>query len=141
MRRLVICMAVMVWVMLLGGIAAAQQKGPVQTAVETALVGCEKEFNSYCKNVTPGEGRLLACLYAHGDKLSNRCEYALYDAAAQLERAITALSYLANECRDDLKKHCSAIKPGEGRLLECIAKKKDAVSNRCKNAIKDVSQK
>ena len=141
MRRLVICMAVMVWVMLLGGIAAAQQKGPVQTAVETALVGCEKEFNSYCKNVTPGEGRLLACLYAYSDKLSNRCEYAIYDAATQLERAVNALTFLANECRDDLKKYCSGVQPGEGRLAECIAKKKDVISDRCKNAIKDVSQK
>ena len=137
MRKRIVCVVLFGCMVFLGGVAAAQQKGPIESVLE----GCGKEFESYCKNVTPGEGRLLACLYAHNDKLSNRCEYALYDAAAQLERAITALSYLANECRDDLKKHCSAIKPGEGRLLECIAKKKDAVSNRCKAAIKDVSQK
>jgi hypothetical protein len=119
------------------GIAVAQQKGPV----ETVLDGCGKEFDSYCKNVTPGEGRLLACLYAYGDKLSNRCEYALYDAVSQLQRALTALSYLASECRDDLKTYCSGIQPGEGRLLDCIDKKKDVISDRCKSAFKDVAQK
>ena len=76
------------------------------------------------------------------DKLSNRCEYALYDAAAQLERALTALTYLASECRDDLKKYCSGIaNPVRAACSECIAKKKDAISDRCKNAIKDVAQR
>jgi hypothetical protein len=31
------------------------------------LEGCNKEFETYCKDVTPGEGRLLACLYAYED--------------------------------------------------------------------------
>jgi hypothetical protein len=137
MRKMSMCLVVLSCVVFLGGIAVAQQKGPI----ETVLDGCGKEFESYCKNVTPGEGRLLACLYAYSDKLSTRCEYALYDAASQLARALTALTYLANECRDDLKTYCSNVQPGEGRLLECIAKKKDVISDRCKNAIKDVSQK
>jgi len=115
----------------------ATEKGPV----ETVLDGCKKELETYCKDVTPGEGRLLACLYAHEDKLSVRCEYSLYDAAAQLERAVAALTYLANECRDDLKAYCSTIKPGEGRLINCLDKNKDKISERCNQAIKDVSSK
>ena len=65
----------------------------------------------------------------------------LYDAAAQLERAVAALTYVANECRDDLKAYCSSVKPGEGRLANCIDKNKDKVSERCKQAIKDVDIK
>jgi hypothetical protein len=113
------------------------EKGPVQTVTD----GCKKEIETYCKDVKPGEGRILACLYAREDKLSGRCEYALYDAAAQLERAITALTYVANECKDDLKAYCSNVKPGEGRLLNCIDKNTDKVSSRCKQAIKDVGLK
>ena len=109
--------------------------------VESVAKGCKKELTTYCKDVTPGEGRVLACLYAHGDKLSSRCEYALYDAAAQLERAVAALTYLANECRDDLKAYCSDVKPGQGRLIDCIDKNMKKVSKRCKQAIKDVSEK
>jgi hypothetical protein len=137
MRKTVICVVVLGCVMFLCGIAVAQQNGPVEKVLE----GCSKEFETYCKNVTPGEGRFLACLYAYSDKISTRCEYAIYDAAAQLERALNALSYVAGECRDDLKKYCSDVKPGEGRLMDCIAKKKDVITDRCKNAIKDVSQK
>ena len=137
MRKLIVCVAVFGCMVFLAGMAIAQQKGPV----EKVLDGCGQEFESYCKNVTPGEGRLLACLYAYEDKLSPRCEYALYDAVSQLQRALTVLSYLANECRDDLKTYCSGIDPGEGRLLDCIDKKKDVVSDRCKRALKDVMQK
>src|SRR5206468_9352632 len=53
--------------------------------------GCKAELESHCKDVTPGEGRLLACLYAYEDKLSSRCDYALYDASMRLERAVAAL--------------------------------------------------
>jgi hypothetical protein len=82
-----------------------------------------------------------ACLYAHGDKLSPKCEYALYDAAVQLERAVAALSYVANECDEDLDKYCSAVAPGEGRLLDCLNKKSNQLTKRCKQALKDVGLK
>ena len=137
MKKMSICLVVFGCMVFLAGVAVAQQKGPVEKVLE----GCSKEFDSYCKNVTPGEGRLLACLYAYEDKLSPRCEYALYDAVSQLQRALTVLSYLANECRDDLKTYCSDVKPGEGRLIDCLDKNKDKISDRCKNAFKDVAQK
>ena len=109
--------------------------------VTTVTEGCKKEIDTYCKTVTPGEGRILACLYAHSEKLSNRCEYALYDAAAQLERFVAALTYLANECDNDLEKFCSSITPGEGRLLKCLEKNEKQISGRCKQALKDVGAK
>ena len=119
-----------------GGLAFAAEKGPVDIVAD----GCKTELDTYCKGVTPGEGRILACLYAYQDKLSSRCEYALYDASAQLEKAIVALTYLANECRDDLKTLCSDIKPGEGRLIQCMRKNTDKLGDRCKQAISDVSK-
>ena len=135
-KMVVVCMSLCL-VVLLSGLALAEEKGPVEIVAD----GCSKEIAAYCKGVTPGEGRVLACLFAYEDKLSNRCEYALYDAAAQLERAIAALTFLANECKDDLKAYCSNITPGEGRLIDCIDKNMEKVSNRCKQAIKDVSKK
>jgi cysteine rich repeat protein len=132
-------------VALTGGIAAAEQKGPAEAAaekiVQTVADGCKTELETYCKNVTVGEGRVLACLYAYEDKLSARCEYALYDASAQLERAITTVTYVANECRDDLTKFCSNIKIGEGRVLQCLDKNSSKVSSRCKQALKDTGLK
>jgi hypothetical protein len=113
-----------------------------QGIVETVKEGCKQEIELLlqgCQSRRGTRARLL--LFAHEDKLSNRCEYALYDAAAQLERAVAALTYLANECKDDLKTFCSGIKPGEGRLLQCIDKNKEKISGRCKQAIRDVGAK
>jgi len=112
-----------------------------QSLIETVANGCKDELLKYCAKVTPGEGRALACLYAHGDKLSGRCEYALYDAAVQLERSVAALAYTVNECSADLKKYCAKVEVGEGRLLECLQKNDAQVSNRWKQARKDVGMK
>ena len=136
MKKLGICFLTLGWLLLLVSPLMAQQ-GPVETVIN----GCKAELEKYCSNVTPGEGRVLACLYAHNDKLSGRCEYALYDAAIQLERAVAALAYVANECGGDLRKYCAGVEAGEGRLLDCLQKKDAEVSNRCKQARKDVGLK
>ena len=113
----------------------------VQGALDTFTEGCQKELTTFCKDVTPGEGRILACLYAFQDKLTPRCEYALYDSVVQLDRTLNNLSYAVTECRNDLEKLCSEIKPGEGRLLECLNKNEDQVSQRCNTALQDVGYK
>ena len=137
--------AVATVLLLLGSLPAFAAEDPLKVAVQGALgtfvQGCEKELTTYCKDVTPGDGRILACLYAYQDKLSPRCEYALYDSAAQLERALNALTYAATECRDDLKSYCADIQPGEGRLRECLDKNEAKVSARCKAAMQDVGLK
>jgi hypothetical protein len=109
--------------------------------INTIQDGCKTELDAYCAKVTPGEGRILACLFSYQDKLSGRCEYALYDAAAQLERAVAALAYVVNECDDDLENFCSHVAPGEGRLMDCIDKNFAKVSDRCKSGLKDVGLK
>jgi len=113
----------------------------VQGALDTFTEGCQKELTTFCKDITPGEGRILACLYAFQDKLSPRCEYALYDSASQLDRVLTNLSFVVGECRDDLKTHCADIKPGEGRLLDCLGKNEAKISARCKAALKETDLK
>jgi hypothetical protein len=136
MRHAMVWMVIIGMVLVFSGVVSAQQ-----TLIDSVVKGCDKELKTYCKDVTPGEGRGLACLYAFSDKLSAQCEYALYDAAAQLERAVNALAYAANECKDDLTKYCADIKPGQGRLLQCIDKNDAKVTTRCKQALKDTGLK
>jgi hypothetical protein len=113
----------------------------MQTALDTFTEGCQQELTTFCKDVTPGEGRILACLYAFQDKVSPKCEYALYDSVGQLDRMLTNLSHAISECHDDLRSYCADIKPGEGRLLDCLNKNEAKVSNRCNSALKDTGYK
>ena len=136
MKRMMI-LFVALFILVMGITSAIAQQGLIQTVAN----GCKMEIEKYCSQVTPGQGRVLACLFAHEDKLSGKCEFALYDAAVQLERAVAAISYVANECDADLEKYCASIAPGKGRLLECLEKHDKQVSGRCKQAIKDVGLK
>jgi len=106
------------------------------STAQTVEKECKKEITTYCKDVAPGEGRVLACLSGQVDKLSGRCEFAVRDASGQLERVQEVVSRVANECRDDLKAFCSDVKPGQGRLLGCLEANKAKISERCVRAIK-----
>lgn len=120
------------------GAWAAEEAQTADDLVEHLIEACEPEIENYCSQVTLGEGRMLACFYAHQDKLSGRCEYALYDAAAQLEEFATAIVYLAKACREDLLKFCSQVAVGEGRVGMCLLDHKSDVSEGCGNAMDDV---
>ena len=109
-----------------------------QGIVETVEQGCATEISTFCSQVSPGEGRLLACFYAHEDKLSGQCQYALYTASAKLDQAVSALNYVASECNDDLMKHCADVQIGEGRVIECLRANEDTVSAGCKTAVNEV---
>lgn len=142
MKKIMILVGLLVW---LQGLPAIAAEDPIlqgaQGALDTFVEGCQQELTTFCKDVTPGEGRILACLYAFQDKVTPRCEYAVYDSIGQLDRTLTNLSYAIGECRDDLKSHCADIKPGEGRLLDCLSKNEAKVSRRCNNALKDTGLK
>ena len=103
------------------------------------ITGCQQELTQYCDTVTPGEGRLLACLFAHEDKLSGRCDYALYDASAQLERIIAAIAHVASECRADISVHCAKVEMGEGRIMQCLEAADDKVSESCRQSMQDTA--
>ncbi len=136
MRSQFISLAAAIVLLLSGPIASAQQ-----SLVETVARGCETELKNYCQDVTPGEGRILSCLYAYGDKLSGQCEFALYDAAAQLERFVASLSYVANECDQDIEKYCASVETGEGRILSCLEAQGTKIQGRCTQALEDVGLK
>lgn len=136
MRKLVISSLVVAFLLLVTGRAPAEE-----SLVEGLKKACHKELTTFCKGVQPGEGRILACLYAFQDRVSGKCEYAVYDAAAQLEHAATALKFAAAECKDDLLKYCGNVEVGNGRVKACLDKNEKALSEKCKEALKQTGIK
>jgi len=127
---------VMGTLLLAGGRALAEED-----TIAALRKACQKELTTFCKGVPEGEGRVLACFYAFQDKVSDKCMYALYDASAQLERAVTALKYAASQCKDDLNKFCADVKLGQGRGLACLKKNEKSVSQNCNDALKQTGLK
>ena len=148
-----VCKGVALAALLVSMTGAAAHPGAAQTPAQDVtaamqgqlgtqvLEGCSSELTQYCAEVTPGEGRLLACLYAHGDKLSGQCDYALYNAAARLERAISAITYVVSECRAELETHCAQVELGEGRVAQCLKDHASELSPGCDQALTDVGAK
>jgi len=131
MRIKVLASMTFVAFLLAGGLARAEE-----TLADSVKKACHKELTTFCKGVPPGQGRVLACLYAFEEKVSDKCVAAVYDAAVQLEQAVNALKYAATECKGDLEKFCANVKLGEGRGLACINKHDKDVSQTCKDALK-----
>ena len=136
MRALIVSLVAVVSLLLTTAGAHAED-----TLVEGVKKACHKELTTFCKGVQPGEGRILACLYAFQDRVSGKCEYAIYDAAAQLDQAATALKFAAAECKDDLLKYCGKVEVGNGRVKACLDKNEKSLSEKCKDALKQTGIK
>ena len=107
-----------------------------QSIVDAVKQGCAKELQSYCKDVTAGEGRIASCLYAYEDKLSLGCAVAVYNGVLDLEDANAALRIYAKQCSSDLLQYCSTIPAGGGRLYACLMKNKATLTDQCRDAVK-----
>ncbi len=131
MKPTVITVVMSLLIGLLSGQAIAQGD-----LVETISKECKWEITRFCGDVSPGRSRMLACLYAHSDKLEAPCGLALIDAAPELDQAIAKLAMVATQCGADLRAYCSRVSPGEGRMVDCLNKNGARVSERCKGALK-----
>ena len=124
---------------LMGVLSFAGLAGAQDEVVNAAIEACTPEIETYCSQVTPGEGTMLACSLAHEDKLSGTCSWALYEAMEAFEEFVNAVNYVASACYDDMVEHCGDVKMGEGRVATCLLENEAEVSSECKKAMDDVA--
>lgn len=117
-------------------VLAAAPASAQQSIVDAVKQGCAKELQTYCKDVTAGEGRIASCLYAYEDKLSLGCAVAVYNGILDLEEANESLRVYAKQCSSDLLQYCSTAVPGGGRLYGCLVKNKATLTQECSGAVK-----
>jgi len=114
---------------------AQKVEARLTAAVQKVQDACSNELTQYCKSVTPGEGRVLFCMMAHEDKISPKCDLALYEASRNMERALDRLGETADACWGDIEKQCSNVQEGDGRIAQCLLSKKTSLSQACASAI------
>ena len=108
-----------------------------QEIVDEMMTACATEIETYCSQVTPGEGRLLACAYAHEDKLSGGCSWAIYKGVSELEAFVDAVVEVATACEGDLMEFCAEVELGEGQVATCLLEHKAEVTDGCRAAMDD----
>ncbi|HET9718429.1 MAG TPA: cysteine rich repeat-containing protein [Pseudolabrys sp.] len=114
---------------------AENAKARIAAAVSKIKAGCGDDVAKFCGSVTPGEGRLILCMMAHEDKLSAKCDYTLYDASRNLDRALALIEQAADVCWPDIEKHCANIPEGGGHIAQCLVAKKESVASDCRTAL------
>ena len=83
--------------------AAGRAQARIMAGVKKLEAGCAADAQKYCTTVTPGDGRLFFCIIAHEDKLSTKCDYALFEASRNLERALNRIEDAAVAARHFLQ--------------------------------------
>jgi hypothetical protein len=139
-QRLVVVCATLALTTMLGfeKVAVGQTQQLVarlDAAVEKVQAACGDDVKKYCSTVTPGEGRLILCMQAHEDKVSEKCDFALFQASRNLDRALDRIDRAADICWSDIEAHCSNVPEGGGRILQCLASQKTSLAPACQTEL------
>lgn len=78
---------------------------------------CLGDVQRLCPDVTPGSGRVVACLRRNEERLSNDCRAKVDSDQA---RAVELVQQFSRDCRPDVGQFCAKVEPGEGRVLDCL---------------------
>jgi Golgi apparatus protein 1 len=111
------------------------------TGFKKLEVSCGEDFKKYCSTVTPGEGRIMLCMQAHEDKISDGCASVLDEVVFQAETTADHLREAVNACRGDIDQFCAKTLPGQGRLAACLAANKTSVSKSCAEAVQKLQDR
>lgn len=91
---------------------------------------CRADVQKLCKGIQPGGGRIVACLKQHESDLSPRCKSRMADAPEEGKE-------LAQACKADAEALCKGVKPGQGRIMRCLADQTDKLSGACRAKISE----
>ena len=105
-------------------VSTAFSQGQDQMRVGDSKGACKSDIEQFCKDIKPGGGRIRACLRGNEDRLSQSCR----DHIAQ-ERERNR--EFRQACKGDIQKFCSNVRPGHGRIIECLRSKGAETSEPC----------
>jgi cysteine rich repeat protein len=86
---------------------------------------CAEDAAKFCKDVQPGRGSMAQCLKEHESELSAVCK----EHIAQMKQRGRQIN---EACRDDIAKLCKDVKPGRGRIAQCLREHREELSPGCR---------
>jgi hypothetical protein len=112
---------------------------PAQATAQSLFKACGEDLSNHCEAVTPGDGRIFACLYAHEDNISESCDEVIADVANQLDLFFELVRYTKQECRTDIEKHCMDVEMGGGRIYSCLKSHKAELTSDCSTVFESIN--
>ncbi len=107
--------------------------GLLAGSATTAFAGlgkgaCAGDVATLCKDEKPGGGRIVACLKAHEASVSAACKEHLAEVKGAMNGAQRA-------CQDDVERFCPEVKPGKGRIFDCLHQHQANLSGECQEKL------
>jgi hypothetical protein len=120
---------------------SAARKAKINANIERLKTTCQGDIEKLCSDVTPGEGRIMACFDAKSDQLSPGCkkEWTATQARVSEKMDRTNLA-LRKNCGKDINQFCSNVPEGRGRILECLNLHQLSLSPSCKKVEARIKQ-
>lgn len=100
---------------------------------------CRADIRHFCDTVTPGDGRIMACLYAHEDKISGECDAATDDVSTAIDYTFGVIADILSNCSPDIEKYCADVEVGQGRILSCLNKNTAKLAEPCAEVVPKIS--
>jgi len=112
---------------------APAAKGKAQEPAEA----CKADVEKFCKDVTPGGGRIMACLKAYEDKISEGCKATREKGK---ERGMEKMKKFMEACKTDMDKLCKDVKGGHGEKVRCLKQNEKSLSAGCATELKEAGE-
>jgi hypothetical protein len=99
------------------------------------IVGpCAETVTKYCKDVTPGGGRIMKCLNDHRDDQSSACRDWLEDQNRSLKELNTA-------CTQEIAQLCNFSKPDGIIIYRCLEDNYVALKSDCRDKLREIKDR
>ncbi|MEK7383072.1 MAG: cysteine rich repeat-containing protein [Elusimicrobiota bacterium] len=109
---------------------------------EKMMTACGADMEKFCKDVKPGEGRIIKCLRDHDKDLSEGCNALHHEAQekfhAKMEERMTEIR---EACKADVEKSCKDVQPGDGRIVKCLHEHAQDLGEGCRAKMKGSREK
>lgn len=98
---------------------------------------CYQDRQELCKDVQPGDARMMRCLMDQRDSLTYECRATLFDQEVRLSENVDFQYPIKKHCTEEIKQYCSEVPKGSGRVLSCLAhsSQREEFNNECKRAV------
>jgi hypothetical protein len=95
---------------------------------------CTETVTKYCKDVTPGGGRIMKCLNEHRDDQSMACRDWLEDQNKSLKELNTA-------CPRDIASLCNFSNPDSMLIYRCLEDNYVSLKSDCRDKLREIKDR
>jgi len=95
---------------------------------------CDQDRQKLCKDAKPGR-EMMECFRQHNDQLSDSCKSMIQEHRQRFMQSHPKMAAAIKACRDDQRKFCKDVKPGEGRIRDCMKQHESELSDACRGSM------